>query len=171
MSNPIRGVQCSDTKRVLQAALDNGWTFAGWSGTTHGAIEWPATGERVTFGTTPSDRNGWKKIASQIHRISGVEVWRRGNKKPSRKAPQLTGYDPSAARRESLAREQRHHAELMRQARIRDAYELVAELAYAARNACPAARTSTRARGYYDQLRHQYAVALAAYQELVRRSA
>lgn len=84
MSDPIRGITCPDMRRVVRDAMKSGWEFVGWSGTTHAIIEWPKTGERLTFGSTPGVAS-WKTLATDIKRTSGVEVWRKGNRKKSRK--------------------------------------------------------------------------------------
>jgi len=99
MSDPTRGITCSDMRRVVRAALHNGWQWGGFTGTTHAKLIWPKTHELVTFGLTPSVAS-WKSVATDIKRVSGVEVWHKGNRKRSRKADQLTGFSLDAARRE-----------------------------------------------------------------------
>ncbi len=89
-------------RRVVRAALSGGWQWDGWSGTTHARITWPATGEVLSFGATPSVAS-WKTLATEIRRVSGVEVWRKGNRKRSRKAPQVSGFDPSATYRSAAS--------------------------------------------------------------------
>lgn len=104
MHDPARGITCPDARRVVREALANGWEWGGYTGSTHAFIVWPATGERLTFGATPSVAS-WKSLATDIKRVSGVEVWRKGNRKRSRKADQLTGFDLDAARREAAERQ------------------------------------------------------------------
>lgn len=100
MSDPTRGITCPDMRRVVREAISGGWVFDGWTGTTHAAIRWPKTGARLTFGSTPSVAS-WKTLATDIEKASGVKVWRKGNRKRSRKADALTGFSIDAARRES----------------------------------------------------------------------
>lgn len=102
MSDPTRGITCPDMKRVIREALAGGWEFAGMTGTTHGRIVWPATGDTVTFGTTPGLAS-WKSTATQIMQTSAVEVWRKGNRKRSRKADDVSGFSIDRARRDQDA--------------------------------------------------------------------
>lgn len=95
MNDPTRGITCPDMRRVVREALKGGWRFAGWTGTTHALIEWPPTGERLTFGSTPGVAS-WKTLATDIARVSGVEVWRKGNRRRSRKAFRPSGFSVSA---------------------------------------------------------------------------
>lgn len=83
-------------RRVVREALRGGWEFAGWTGATHAKITWPATGQVLTFGATPSLAS-WKTLATDVKKASGVEVWRKGNRKRSRKAAQVSGFNPSAS--------------------------------------------------------------------------
>ena len=95
MSDPTRGITCPDMRRVVREAVKGGWQFAGWTGTTHARIIWPETGQVLTFGSTPSLAS-WKTLATDIKEASGVEVWRKGNRKRSRKAVEVSGFSPSA---------------------------------------------------------------------------
>lgn len=104
MTDPTRGITCPDARRVVREALRNGWEFGGFTGSTHAYIVWPATGERLGFGTTPSVAS-WKTLATEIRKVSGLEVWRKGNRKRSRKPPQFTGFSMDAARREARQRD------------------------------------------------------------------
>lgn len=94
-----RGITCPDMRRVVREALAHGWKWDGWTGTTHARITWPPTGEHLQFGSTPSVAS-WKSLASDIHRISGVVVWRKGNHKRSRKAVKPSGFSIEAAHRD-----------------------------------------------------------------------
>lgn len=89
-------------RRVIRAALHGGWIWIGMTGTTHAKIQW-TDGTTKTFGTTPGVAS-WKTVATEIQRISGVTVWRKGNKRRSRRADQTTGFDLEAATREARAR-------------------------------------------------------------------
>jgi hypothetical protein len=91
MVDETRGITCPDMRRVIREALAGGWEWGGIGGGTHGRIVWPADGTDVRFGLTPSV-GSWKTVASQIQRVSGVVVWRRGNKKRSRKATRPSGF-------------------------------------------------------------------------------
>lgn len=70
----LRGITNKDVKTVVAKAFDVGWQFHKMTGTTHAQIIWPKTGEVVGFGTTVSDRNYWKSLASQIERICGKTI-------------------------------------------------------------------------------------------------
>ena len=102
MSDPTSGITCPDMRRVVREALRNGWVWDGWTGTTHARIRWPETGDRLVFGSTPGLAS-WKSLATDIRKTSGVEVWRKGNRKRSRKADQTTGFDVGRAARETAA--------------------------------------------------------------------
>ena len=90
--DPTRGITCPDMRRTVREALAGGWRWDGFSGTTHARIVWPKTGDRLSFGTTPSVAS-WKSLASDIKKVSGVETWRKGNRKRSRKAIQIAGFN------------------------------------------------------------------------------
>lgn len=100
MSDNLRGITSPDLTKVVRAALQQGWEWLGFTGTTHAAIQWPQTGQKVTFGTTPSVAS-WKTTATEIERISGVKVWHKGNKKRSRRAIKGSGFDLYTARRDN----------------------------------------------------------------------
>lgn len=100
MGDPTNGITCPDMRRVVREALSKGWEWGGFTGTTHARIVWPPTGEHKAFGLTPSVAS-WKTLATDVQRISGVEVWRKGNRKRSRKADQLSGFSLDHARREN----------------------------------------------------------------------
>jgi hypothetical protein len=102
--NRLRGITCPDMTRVVREALANGWEWVGVSGTTHAQIRWPASGDILRFGTTPSVAS-WKSLAADIKRVSGVEVWRKGNRKRSRKAFRPSGFTLTAPRESAAAGE------------------------------------------------------------------
>ncbi len=106
MSDNLRGITSPDLTKIVRAALQQGWKWLGFTGSTHAAIQWPATGEKVTFGTTPSVAS-WKTTATEIERISGVKVWHKGNRKRSRKAVRPSGYNMYAAHRDNDRRNDR----------------------------------------------------------------
>lgn len=110
MGDPARGITDENMRRVVREAIGAGWEFDGFSGTTHARIRWPGTGETLAFGTTPSVAS-WKSLATDIKRVSGVEVWRKGNRKRSRKACRPSGFDPGKAARD-LAAWHRDHEDL-----------------------------------------------------------
>ena len=89
-------------RRVVRSALSSGWRWLGWSGTTHAQIQWPDSGAVLRFGCTPSVAS-WKTLATDIKKASGVEVWRKGNRKRSRRADDVSGFDIARARREAAA--------------------------------------------------------------------
>lgn len=97
--DPTIGITSPDTRRVVREALRNGWQWGGVTGGTHARIVWPATGQALTFGMTPSVAS-WKTLATDIRKTSGVEVWRKGNRKRSHKAFRPSGFDLSRAKRE-----------------------------------------------------------------------
>ena len=99
MSDPTRGITCPDMRRIVREALHEGWEWAGWTGSTHARIVWPATGDVLTFGCTPSLAS-WKSLATDVRRVSGVTVWRKGNRKRSRKAVRPSGFSIPTAKSE-----------------------------------------------------------------------
>lgn len=103
MGDPTRGITCPDMRRVVREAIAGGWEWAGMTGTTHARLRW-TDGSTVSFGLTPSVAS-WKSLATDIKKISGVECWRKGNRKRSRKADQTSGFSMGAARREAEQRE------------------------------------------------------------------
>lgn len=111
MSDPTRGITCPDMRRVVREALHNGWTWDGFSGTTHARIVWPKTGDRLTFGLTPSVAS-WKSLATDIRRVSGVQVWRKGNHKRSRKKVTTSGFSIDVARKETRTWHESHDADI-----------------------------------------------------------
>lgn len=98
-------------RRVVREALAGGWRWDGFTGTTHCRITWPKSGESLTFGTTPSVAS-WKSLATEIKRASGVETWRKGNRKRSRKKVQTSGFSLDAARREQSTWHRQYDADL-----------------------------------------------------------
>ncbi len=100
MPDQLRGITSPDLTKVVRTALQSGWEWIGFTGTTHASIAWPKTGEKVTFGTTPGVAS-WKTTATEIEKISGVKVWHKGNKKRSRKAFRPSGYNMYAAHQEN----------------------------------------------------------------------
>jgi hypothetical protein len=98
--DPARGITNPDLRRVVREALRQGWEFVGMTGTTHLRIRWPKTGDVVVVGMTVHN-GAWKNTATELERISGCELWRRGNRKRSRKAVRPSGFDIDQARRES----------------------------------------------------------------------
>ena len=119
MPDPTRGITCPDMRRVIRAALNEGWIWLGMTGTTHARIQWK-DGTTKSFGTTPGVAS-WKTVATEIQRISGVTVWRKGNRRRSRKADQTSGFDLEAATREARERQAARDAEDERTASIRRA--------------------------------------------------
>lgn len=100
MADNLRGITSPDLTKIIRAALQQGWEWLGFTGTTHAAIRWPQTGEKVTFGTTPGVAS-WKTTATEIEKISGVKVWHKGNRKRSRRAMSGSGFDLYSVRREN----------------------------------------------------------------------
>lgn len=117
MSDPTRGITCSDMRRVVREALRGGWEWVRWTGTTHAEIRWPATGDVLRFGSTPSVAS-WKSLATDIRRISGVQVWRKGNRKRSRKSTRAQ-VDPQVE-----ASRRRHRKAIEARARERAAIDV-----------------------------------------------
>lgn len=110
----LRGITCPDMTRVVREALSSGWEWVGFTGTTHAQIVWPDTGKVLRFGTTPGVAS-WKSLARDIERESGVTVWRKGNRKRSRKNFAAPDQQVEAARRRHAQQHQerleREHAE------------------------------------------------------------
>lgn len=108
----LGSVHCERTRAVLRAALDAGWEWVGLTKSGHVEIRWPETDARLHCGTTPSG-NSWKAFARDVERVSGVVVWRKGNRRRSRKSTAAEDEAVRAARRkhreayeERLARQQ-----------------------------------------------------------------
>jgi len=97
--DPARGITCPDMRRIVREALHHGWVWDGWTGTTHARIVWPETGDRLVFGCTPGVAS-WKSLATDIRRVSGVVVWRKGNHRRSRKAVTRSGFTIAKAQAE-----------------------------------------------------------------------
>lgn len=95
----LKAISDSDQREIVKRALDGGWVFSGFTGKNYAKITWPATGQSLTFGCTPSVAS-WKTLATDIKRVSGIEVWRKGNRKRSHKADQNTDFDLSTVRKE-----------------------------------------------------------------------
>lgn len=131
MSDPTRGITCPDTRKVVREALRQGWCWEGFTGTTHCVMRWPATGDVVRFGTTPSVAS-FKSLAKDIERVSGITVYRKGNRKRSRKAPQRSGYNPLAVAQEQAAWHADHDEQVAALVARRD--RLIAECQQFARN-------------------------------------
>lgn len=76
----VSGITCPDMSQLINDAVAAGWVAcATKSNHTRGVIEWPDSGERVTYSTTP--RGGtWKSRANEIFRISGIDLRRKGAK-------------------------------------------------------------------------------------------
>lgn len=127
MSDPTRGITCPDMRRIVREAMAAGWEWAGWSGTTHAAIRWPTTGTVLSFGATPSVAS-WKSLATDIQKASGCEVWRKGNRKRSRKAEDHTDFSIDTAMRELAAW---HLAHDPGYAALRDERELLIDECFA----------------------------------------
>lgn len=89
----LRGITNHDLKQVIRKAMDKGWVIGEMTGTTHCHLIWPATGEKVGFGTTVSDRNYYKSFARQCERICGEELLPRVNHSRPKATPnKVTGY-------------------------------------------------------------------------------
>lgn len=71
----IRGIQCENTRRIVDRATRRGWVYDGVTRGSHGQLRWPATGALVHFGFTPSDRNSWKRLAKRLEDASGITLW------------------------------------------------------------------------------------------------
>lgn len=91
-SSLLRGITQQDMKNVVRKALEGGWELGDMSGTTHASIYWPATGEKVTFGTTTSDKNYYKTMAREIEQISGLSVVPRHSHRRGRKQDKTEKY-------------------------------------------------------------------------------
>lgn len=124
----VRGITNPDMSTLINGAVAAGWVHVGTkSNHTRGVIRWPATGEEVTYSTTPA-RGAWKSRANEIFQISGVDLRRHGSNRRSRKNFAVA-VDPQveASRRrhaeawskEEGAREAAAAAERQRQAEIR----------------------------------------------------
>lgn len=149
MSDVASGITCPDTRRIVRAAIEGGWVWEGWTASTHGRLRWPATGDRITVACTPGSAS-WKSLATDVQRISGVQVWRKGNRKRSRKAPQLSGFSLDSARREVSVWDGAWggHVEELRAQREAGVNELRALLARGDRGA------ALQARKVLDNVRH-----------------
>jgi len=119
VADPTSGITCPDMRRIVREAIKGGWVFVRWTGTNHAEIQWPPTGQVLRFGATPSVAS-WKSLATEITKVSGVEVWRKGNRKRSRKG--YTTVDPQV----EAARVKHQSTYALRLARERQARALAA---------------------------------------------
>lgn len=75
----------AETRRIVLAAIERGWVYNGRLGNGHHEIEYPPTGDRLSFSGSPKVAS-WKSLASDIERISGRgTVWRKAQRKYSKK--------------------------------------------------------------------------------------
>lgn len=103
MSDPTAGISCPDMRRVVRETLTHPeWEWAGLSGTTHGRLRHIPTGTVLTFGLTPKVAS-WKSLATDVRRASGVDVWRKGNRRASRKAIRVVPVDTRMTPTEAAA--------------------------------------------------------------------
>lgn len=124
-------IHCANTRKIMRTALDKGWEWVGYTKSGHIEIRWPATGALIHCATTPSDPNSWKAFAREVTKVSGVEVWRKGNKRRSRKPANRPDLQVEASRRRhaeqgraAVEREREQHlAARRRQAAIEAAAE------------------------------------------------
>lgn len=117
----IPGITCSDTRRVVQAALDaDCWEWGGLNGGGHGRLVHIPTGTVLTFGLTPRVAS-WKSLATDIKRVSGVEVWRKGSRKPGRRRAEAAESKRTQAERKALEQVMAGRAEANRMARAEHA--------------------------------------------------
>lgn len=100
----VPGITNSDMSATINNAVKRGWVHLGTKkGHTVGQIQWPATGEIVNYSTTPK-AGGWKTVADQIYKISGIDLRRKGNTAPIRKS--LDGRRGAALERARQEREE-----------------------------------------------------------------
>lgn len=92
-------IHCERTRHVMREALNAGWEWIGYTKGGHVEIRWPENGALIHCATTPSDPNSWKAFAKEIERVSGVEVWRKGNRRRSRRRTNGADVQVQAARR------------------------------------------------------------------------
>lgn len=87
-------------RTIVEKALDSEeWEKAGIDGKNHGILRHIPTGETTTYALgfdSGSDVNGVRNTAKDIEKISGVKVWVRGSRKPSKKRIRGSGYNPYA---------------------------------------------------------------------------
>lgn len=104
-------IHCERTRHVMREALGAGWEWIGYTKGGHVEIRWPETGALLHCATTPSDPNSWKAFAKEVERVSGVEVWRKGNRRRSRRRTNGPDEALQAARRKHRAEYERRLAQ------------------------------------------------------------
>jgi len=94
-------------KIVEQVLASEDWVFDGIDGTGHARLRYVPTGETTTYAIhAESDRNSVRNTAKDIERISGMKVWERSSRKPSRKRPFVSGFNPRKSEMEQAVSEQ-----------------------------------------------------------------
>lgn len=83
-----RSIQDENTRRIVQRALaaDKRWELSRTGG-GHGKLTWEPTGEEVIFTLSRSSTRGWRHLAADIERVSGVVVWRTVKRKAREYTP------------------------------------------------------------------------------------
>lgn len=96
----LQTIQCADSRRIVERALNAGWEWVGFTKGGHGQLRWPATGVVIPFAATPSDkRYAWRNLARRIKAESGLDFTQNGNRRRSRKNPNVPDPQVEAARR------------------------------------------------------------------------
>lgn len=88
----LRGITHPDLKNAVSEAFKRGWEFDRMSGTTHAYLVWPATGKKVSFGTTPKDRNAHKPFIKKLELAMGTDLFPKHKTGRSRKNGQTSGF-------------------------------------------------------------------------------
>src|SRR6478609_2060388 len=91
-TNLLRGITNTDLKQLVNKALQGGWQIGEMSGTTHMPLIWPLTGEKVSIGTTSSDRNAYKAVGRRMENISGLDLLPKHKHRKGRGLTKTTGY-------------------------------------------------------------------------------
>lgn len=95
-----------DYRKLVQAAVATGeWVRDGRDGQGHGILRHLPTGQTTTYQThgRASDVNAVRQCAKDIARISGHQLWDRGNRRPSKKVVRGSGYRPERSDAECAA--------------------------------------------------------------------
>ncbi|WP_457149553.1 hypothetical protein [Mycobacteroides abscessus] len=83
----------SDHRRVIAQALKTKqWVLEGKDGQSHTVLLHLVTGKTVAAPSSSSDCNGIRNFVKEIEEISGVQLWNRSSRKPSRKPVATSGF-------------------------------------------------------------------------------
>lgn len=84
----------NDYRKAFTAAIASGmWVDEGFDSRGHRVVRHVKSGRTVAFPSTSSDVNGIRNFVKAIERHSGLRLWERGSRKPSRKVVRAPGFE------------------------------------------------------------------------------